>query len=429
MEVEELRTEACKRNSDMDEMRRELEEQRERESEMDDIRRQMLQMSTFMTQFQTSQRFATSALALSMDQIWIQIGYGFVTLNPLSSPSMVSPSSQHQQQCIEREKRKLKRERERNNSGLADCGGGRERERERERERRGAGVNGGQELRVNVSSFFRCPISLDVMRSPVSLCGVTYNCSSIQAWLDTGHNTCPQLINAEALLCGLPSLADPLPSLRKLTKVAGDAARVHELAENAVTLPALWGILLKKVRELEAMEAAVRVLSAVLHHWKEDIAKADAFTVDFRVLHPLVGILKLGSLESRIAVAWVVEPWLRLALRPSLIWMEAVWHNRRKRGSSPIPPATPPMPQWHSPSNTKIRRSSSVIHLCRATRSSWPHMKTTLWRRLCEVGHRRCARDPGIVRRASASSSIGGTPPPAAAAALMEEKKPQVKRD
>lgn len=45
---------------------------------------------------------------------------------------------------------------------------------------------------LTVPPFFRCPISMDVMKSPVSLCtGVTYDRSSIQAWLDTGHKTCP----------------------------------------------------------------------------------------------------------------------------------------------------------------------------------------------------------------------------------------------
>ncbi|KAF7834175.1 U-box domain-containing protein 27 [Senna tora] len=48
------------------------------------------------------------------------------------------------------------------------------------------------DLCVTVPSFFRCPISLDVMKSPVSLCtGVTYDRSSIQRWLDNGNNTCP----------------------------------------------------------------------------------------------------------------------------------------------------------------------------------------------------------------------------------------------
>lgn len=45
---------------------------------------------------------------------------------------------------------------------------------------------------IAVPSFFRCPISLDLMKSPVSLCtGVTYDRSSIQRWLDGGNNTCP----------------------------------------------------------------------------------------------------------------------------------------------------------------------------------------------------------------------------------------------
>ncbi|KAG5041275.1 hypothetical protein AAZX31_05G177000 [Glycine max] len=48
------------------------------------------------------------------------------------------------------------------------------------------------DLCITVPSFFRCPISLDVMKSPVSLCtGVTYDRSSIQRWLDNGNNTCP----------------------------------------------------------------------------------------------------------------------------------------------------------------------------------------------------------------------------------------------
>ncbi|KAJ4838240.1 hypothetical protein Tsubulata_011307 [Turnera subulata] len=47
-------------------------------------------------------------------------------------------------------------------------------------------------LYITIPSYFRCPISLDVMKSPVSLCtGVTYDRASIQRWLDGGNNTCP----------------------------------------------------------------------------------------------------------------------------------------------------------------------------------------------------------------------------------------------
>jgi hypothetical protein len=39
---------------------------------------------------------------------------------------------------------------------------------------------------------FRCPISLEVMRSPVSLpTGATFDRASIQRWIDSGHRTCP----------------------------------------------------------------------------------------------------------------------------------------------------------------------------------------------------------------------------------------------
>lgn len=40
---------------------------------------------------------------------------------------------------------------------------------------------------------FLCPVSLEVMRDPVTLCtGITYDRSSIHTWLHTtGHNTCP----------------------------------------------------------------------------------------------------------------------------------------------------------------------------------------------------------------------------------------------
>ncbi|CAO2831051.1 unnamed protein product [Amaranthus hypochondriacus] len=48
------------------------------------------------------------------------------------------------------------------------------------------------DLYITVPSFFKCPISLDIMKSPVSLStGVTYDRVSIQQWLESGNNTCP----------------------------------------------------------------------------------------------------------------------------------------------------------------------------------------------------------------------------------------------
>ncbi|KAJ1298031.1 hypothetical protein BS78_01G422800 [Paspalum vaginatum] len=52
------------------------------------------------------------------------------------------------------------------------------------------GGSGGVELAI--PAHFRCPISLDLMRDPVTApTGITYDRESIEAWLDTGRATCP----------------------------------------------------------------------------------------------------------------------------------------------------------------------------------------------------------------------------------------------
>ncbi|CAM6105844.1 unnamed protein product [Calypogeia fissa] len=45
---------------------------------------------------------------------------------------------------------------------------------------------------VTIPSYFMCPISLDLMRDPVTLStGMTYDRCSIEKWLDEGNLTCP----------------------------------------------------------------------------------------------------------------------------------------------------------------------------------------------------------------------------------------------
>ncbi|MCO5599224.1 hypothetical protein L7F22_053324 [Adiantum nelumboides] len=51
---------------------------------------------------------------------------------------------------------------------------------------------GSLQVQVTVPSYFLCPISLELMRDPVTLTsGQTFDRSSIQQWLDEGHTTCP----------------------------------------------------------------------------------------------------------------------------------------------------------------------------------------------------------------------------------------------
>ncbi|CAL4930044.1 unnamed protein product [Urochloa decumbens] len=53
----------------------------------------------------------------------------------------------------------------------------------------GSGAGG---VELAIPAHFRCPISLDLMRDPVTApTGITYDRESIEAWLDTGRATCP----------------------------------------------------------------------------------------------------------------------------------------------------------------------------------------------------------------------------------------------
>ncbi|KAL0379193.1 UNVERIFIED_CONTAM: U-box domain-containing protein 27 [Sesamum radiatum] len=80
------------------------------------------------------------------------------------------------------------------------------------------------DLYISVPSYFRCPISLDVMKSPVSLCtGVTYDRSSIQRWLDGGNNTCPatmQVLHTKELI--------PNHTLHRLIKIWSDSVLTRQ---------------------------------------------------------------------------------------------------------------------------------------------------------------------------------------------------------
>ncbi|XP_062216238.1 U-box domain-containing protein 21-like [Phragmites australis] len=62
--------------------------------------------------------------------------------------------------------------------------------RARRAETKAVSLGGGVELAI--PAHFRCPISLDLMRDPVTApTGITYDRESIEAWLDKGRATCP----------------------------------------------------------------------------------------------------------------------------------------------------------------------------------------------------------------------------------------------
>ncbi|CAL0307664.1 unnamed protein product [Lupinus luteus] len=62
------------------------------------------------------------------------------------------------------------------------------------RARKGKELNsvGGLEVEIVTPTHFRCPITLDMMKDPVTLStGITYDRDSIEKWFEEGNNMCP----------------------------------------------------------------------------------------------------------------------------------------------------------------------------------------------------------------------------------------------
>uniref|UniRef100_A0ACD5UY32 Uncharacterized protein n=1 Tax=Avena sativa TaxID=4498 RepID=A0ACD5UY32_AVESA len=219
-----------------------------------------------------------------------------------------------------------------------------------------------QGLEVKIPSFFRCPISLDVMRSPVSLCtGVTYDRASIQRWLDSGNTTCPATMlplpstdlvpnltlrsliahwSNSAASCSpvagsatffagpspaalvrkvASSGADPSPALRELAAYLSDDD-VDEFEKNALVgagsaAETVASVLRRKGEQIsiEGMEAAVRVLAAIISLDGIDEANkkrvATGLAVDAAASAASLARVLCGgsSLEARIEAARLVE--------------------------------------------------------------------------------------------------------------------------
>ncbi|XP_010279125.1 PREDICTED: U-box domain-containing protein 21-like [Nelumbo nucifera] len=51
---------------------------------------------------------------------------------------------------------------------------------------------GNLDMEVTIPTHFRCPISLELMKDPVTLStGITYDRESIETWIESGNQTCP----------------------------------------------------------------------------------------------------------------------------------------------------------------------------------------------------------------------------------------------
>ncbi|KAJ4758491.1 U-box domain-containing protein 29 [Rhynchospora pubera] len=165
-------------------------------------------------------------------------------------------------------------------------------------------------LEITSPTMFRCPISLEVMRSPVSLCtGVTYDRSSIQQWLDTGHRTCPAT-------CQPLSSTDLVPNLtlRRLIHLwsgappALEAAPTSDSSEIGIISPIDTVVLhLLNESDLARSESAVGYLVALSKEEKERAVCALCENLD-RSMQALLKVLKSSTnTECRVKAARLIE--------------------------------------------------------------------------------------------------------------------------
>ncbi|KAL0438242.1 UNVERIFIED_CONTAM: U-box domain-containing protein 28 [Sesamum latifolium] len=164
-----------------------------------------------------------------------------------------------------------------------------------------------EELYVTVPSLFRCPISMDVMKSPVSLCtGVTYDRSSIEKWLALGHNTCP------ATMQTLPSThTTPNLTLRRLIHLwlaHAEVSQASPTSSSAISKQQAVDIingefdsdsLAKLIGFVTASEVNLKFVAlsnAAVSRFVEVLAKSD----EIRICEVIVEILDLISTENGV---------------------------------------------------------------------------------------------------------------------------------
>ncbi|XP_022749494.1 U-box domain-containing protein 29-like [Durio zibethinus] len=215
-----------------------------------------------------------------------------------------------------------------------------------------------EELYITVPSFFRCPISLDIMKSPVSLCtGITYDRSSIQQWFDSGHDTCPatmqvlsskdfvpnltlhRLINlwvqsstrrpgsdSPRLLQAAPTVISEVQAKLLIEKIESEScvdslSKVAEFVscceENrrfvvgfGCFIEVIAGVLRRKCVEIEALVMAVKILDLILSEngvkkrLNKLILKSNQENNFFSTIIP---ILQNGSLDSKIISVQILD--------------------------------------------------------------------------------------------------------------------------
>ncbi|CAH8260978.1 unnamed protein product [Arabidopsis lyrata] len=161
------------------------------------------------------------------------------------------------------------------------------------------------ETYITVPSFFKCPISLDVMRSPVSLCtGVTYDRASIQRWLDGGNNTCPATMQLLKTKDFVPNL-----TLQRLIKIWSDSIGRYNTAgsppPSGREVPTVEevNVLLKRLMSLEKNdETRIEILSRIVRFVKDSDSNREFLSAMKEFVPMLVDIIRTKTKKIELVL-------------------------------------------------------------------------------------------------------------------------------
>lgn len=132
-----------------------------------------------------------------------------------------------------------------------------------------------------IPADFRCPITLDLMRDPVVVAtGQTYDRTSINRWIESGHNTCPKTgqILAHTNLIQNRALRNLIILWCREQEIPFQTTEVNDKVKAATQNKTLFGatkmtvlFLINKLTDSESVEATNRVV-----HELRVLAKTDS---------------------------------------------------------------------------------------------------------------------------------------------------------
>lgn len=214
--------------------------------------------------------------------------------------------------------------------------------------------------KVVVPMLYRCPISLELMKDPVTLCtGQTYDRASIEQWLEAGNTTCPATMQQLETLDIVPNhtlrrlieewcakhsfslvrvsppkpfldpkavatlvqevsqAVDPLPALQKVRNLVRDGERSRRCVRDCGGVPALVSLLSNQenqddqetvsgsVSSTMAAEEALAILAALAPVCDNELIQ-NSLVSGSEVATSLALFICTGSLDAKVNAARIV---------------------------------------------------------------------------------------------------------------------------